>query len=68
MFSLLKLPPELLLNDYQLRIGLYPWPDLERVPIIDSGCLDAANDALLVGQILLDEAQNSDMTSCPTMH
>lgn len=67
-FHNLKLPTELPLNAYQLRIGLYHWPELVRVPIIASGCLDAANDTLLVGQILLDEAQTPDKVSCPTMY
>jgi hypothetical protein len=64
----LVLPTELLSNAYQIRIGLYHWPDLERVPVVASGCLDAANDVLLVGRISLGDAQTPDKSTCPDVH
>jgi hypothetical protein len=64
----LKLPANLPPDVFQLRVGLYHWPDLERMSVIDSGCFDAANSALLVGHILLNDAQKPGKSTCPTMH
>jgi len=44
----LILPLELLSDAYQIRVGLYHWPDLERVSIIASGDLDRTSDTLLL--------------------
>ena len=41
----------------QIGVGLYHWPDLKRVPIMSSDCLDAANDTLVLGHISFDSWQ-----------
>lgn len=53
---------------YQIRVGLYHWPDLERVPIVSSDCLDAANNTLLLGYISFDSSQAPGESTCPYMH
>jgi hypothetical protein len=50
----LALPTELSPVDYEIRVGLYHWPDLERVPIVDSGDLDEADNALLLMTVHFD--------------
>ena len=64
----LMLPTELVSGVYQIRVGLYHWPDLERVSIIASGCLNATNDTLLVGHISFGSAQTLDKSTCPDTH
>jgi hypothetical protein len=53
----LVLPADLPLAEYQIRVGLYYWPDLERVPIVASSGLDASNDALLLRAVALGTLQ-----------
>jgi hypothetical protein len=65
---MLLLPTDLPSSIYQIRVGLYHWPDLERVHIITSGCLDAANDVLLLGYISFGDAQTLDASTCPDVH
>ncbi len=51
------LPADLPSTDYEIRVGLYHWPDLERVPIVDANGLDSSNDTLLLGTKQLDPVQ-----------
>lgn len=53
---------------YEIRVGLYDWPDLERAPIVASGCLDAANDVLLLGHVSFNSSQRPTNLSCPDVH
>ena len=64
----LALPVELAAGAHQLRVGLYQWPELERAPILMSGCMDAANDSLLIGQIAIDNVQPLTQSTCPESH
>jgi hypothetical protein len=64
----LVLPMGLLSTDYQIRGGWYHWPDLERMPIITFDNLDAADDALLLGHITLDDIQASGGMHCLRTH
>jgi hypothetical protein len=43
----LSLPLDSAVANYEIRVGMYQWPDLERLPVLESGSLDAANNALL---------------------
>lgn len=54
---LLPLPPHSSRVNYEVRVGMYHWPDLERLPVITSDDLDAENDALLLGHISLEQPQ-----------
>jgi hypothetical protein len=67
-FRTLILPTPLPSAVYQMRVGLYHWPDMERVPVTASGCLDAANDAVRVGQISFGNGQALDRPTCPDTH
>jgi len=64
----LVLPEKLTGNDYQLRLGLYHWPDLARVPVVDSGCLYAKDHTLLVGIISFDGIATHDKPDCQNLH
>jgi len=64
----LALPSGLAPSYYEIRVGLYHWPDLERVPIVSSGCLDAANDTLLVAYISFDRSQGPSESTCSRVH
>lgn len=56
----LALPADLPPGEYQIRVGLYHWPDMERVPIVASSDLDEANSTLLLGYISLNNSQAPD--------
>jgi hypothetical protein len=61
----LALPSQQSLSNHQVRLGLYHWPDMERVPIIPSACLDLENDALLLGTLYNDGSGSSGDLVCP---
>jgi hypothetical protein len=50
----LGLPADLPSGEYQVRVGLYHWPDMERLPVIEPGTLDSENDTVHLGTISLD--------------
>jgi hypothetical protein len=54
-------------NPYQLRVGLYRWPSIERLPIISAGCLDVTDKALLAAQITPSTEVAPDGTGCPDL-
>jgi hypothetical protein len=56
----LVLPADLPPDEYQIRLGLYHWPDVERVPVVASSDLIEANSALLLGYVSLSSSQASD--------
>jgi hypothetical protein len=60
----LALPADYLANDYQILVGLYHWPDLERVPLLTADCVDAENDAISVGKISFDDEQATAVQTC----
>jgi len=51
----LALPASLPPGDYQIRVGLYHWPELERVPIVLSGDLDEIDNTLILGYVPLND-------------
>ncbi|MBN1400066.1 MAG: hypothetical protein JXA74_04470, partial [Anaerolineae bacterium] len=53
----LALPADLAPGTYNLRVGLYHWPDLKRQAVLSAGALDASGDALCIGQLRLGEGQ-----------
>jgi hypothetical protein len=60
---LLALPEAYAGEEYQLRVGLYHWPDLVRVPAA-AACLDTADDALLLGNLSFADRQSVDVQTC----
>ncbi len=42
-------------GDGALIVGLYPWPDLTRLPVTEAGAFPAANDALQLATIRLEQ-------------
>lgn len=64
----LALPADLPAKVYQIRVGLYHWPELERLSVLDSGCLDATDDSLLVGHLISGNAQPLRQSTCPSAH
>lgn len=64
----LMLPTELLSDVYHIRVGLYHWPDLERVFVTTPGCLDTAHNALLLGYVSFGSGQTPDDPTCPDVH
>ncbi|MFW6116548.1 MAG: hypothetical protein ACOC6F_02370 [bacterium] len=54
---LLSLPPNSSRVNYEVRVGMYHWPDLERLPVITSNDLDAENDALFLRNISVEQSQ-----------
>jgi hypothetical protein len=51
----LSLPAKESIDDYQIRVGLYHWPELERVPVLDSNQFEVSNNALLLQHISSDD-------------
>jgi len=64
----LTLPAELPPGDYEVRLGLYHWPDLERVPVVVPGCRNASDDALLLAYISSDHSPRLREETCPYVH
>ena len=64
----LMLPPDLPPGDYAIRVGLYHWPDLERVPILESACHDASNESPLLAYISFDRVLRQNESTCPFVH
>lgn len=64
----LSLPTGLPSSYYQIRVGLYDWPDLERFSIVSSDCLDAANNSLLLALISFDSSWTPGESTCPYVH
>ena len=64
----LALPAALSPGDYQIRVGLYRWPDLKRLAVVASGCLDATNDALLAGYLSFGGSHTRSERACPEAH
>ena len=56
----LALPVDLPPGEYQIRVGLYHWPDMERVPILASSSLDKANNTLLLTEQSLGYPSDSN--------
>ena len=54
-------------SEYQIRLGLYHWPDMERLPIVPSPCVDVKDAALLLGAIYEDVSESSGALVCPGM-
>lgn len=61
----LALPSGQLLSDSKIRLGLYHWPDMERVPIVQSGCVEAENASVLLGTTYEDVSESSGDLICP---
>jgi hypothetical protein len=51
-------------SEYRVVAGLYHWPDLERVPVIDSNDLETADDAVLLGFLYPDSLSEGDSPNC----
>lgn len=49
----LSLPDNLSPGTYKLRVGLYPWPDLERLPVLDAGGLFYEDNALQLTEVTI---------------
>lgn len=47
----IPLPQSLPSASYELRVGMYHWPELERLPIVEPNGLDATGNALLIRDI-----------------
>ena len=45
------LPPDAIGRSYEIRTGLYLWPDLERLPVLDGNGYPAVDDALSLGAV-----------------
>jgi hypothetical protein len=61
----LQVPPGQRLSDHKVRLGLYHWPDMERVPIDSASCQAVRDAALLLGTIHDDGSQPSTDPVCP---
>ncbi len=51
----LTLPQDSPVTEYQIRAGMYHWPDLERLAVLEPDGLDAAENALLLTEIILGD-------------
>jgi hypothetical protein len=61
----LALLPGQLLSDSKIWLGLYHWPDMERVPIVQSDCVKAENASVLLGTTYEDGSESSGDLICP---
>jgi hypothetical protein len=65
---LVSAPSELPSGRYEVRVGLYHWPDLTRLVVSYAGCRDASNQAVLLAYVTFGEAGSHDTTACPSVH
>ena len=53
---ILTLPPDLSAGDYHLRAGMYRYPEIERVPVVDSGG-QPVDDGVTLGELRVVASQ-----------
>lgn len=58
----LRIPTTAPAGEGQLIVGLYPWPDLTRLPLTETGGLPAANDALRLATITITTTSTTTST------
>lgn len=60
---IVNLPVELLSDVYQIQVGQYHWPELERVEIVSSNCLDSTATAFIAAELAFN-IQDHTISEC----
>lgn len=63
----IPLPKDMSDGVYAVRIGLYRWPDLQRLSVSAVDCRDSSNDVLLVGYTAVGRSAASTQSVFPTL-